>query len=296
MSVVAGGYGCGNSGNGNGSGRDEDATLNGLQLIPVSGKAQFGSQCPYGTFSQMQDAPLELVDCPVQLGSVQLNELLEPIVFQADCKKKVLDVRNGPGRSGKATTWELMPDGSFTFVMEAGSAKLKQDGAGTADCSTPLTAQIWGKVDCPEDLNSPNLDKVTIRVETLWWLGKTVADITGISPHTSPAATGTPVPYPYSTGTSTPIPSRSHSPTPSPSPFVSPSVRPSPLPTSTGTPTMTPSGRPIRFGLAADSDPQPTATPSTAPSGPQEPTCKLPAPEINNGCYFHNISHINQCS
>jgi len=127
--------------------------------------ARFGSQCPLGTYSDPVEVPILLWSCPIGRDSIALKEALQPMIFQMDCKKKTLDVR-GDSHSGRASTWEVMPDGSFYFTMNAGKATLQDDGSGSSNCSIPLIADMWGKVDCSDQ------DKVTIRLETVWWLGK----------------------------------------------------------------------------------------------------------------------------
>lgn len=216
------------------------------------GAARFGGQCPYGTFAPTQEVPLELWNCPTGLPLVELKGPLEPLILQADCKKKTLDVR-GPVRSLNATTWEVMPDGSFYFTLETGSAILKNDGAGHSNCSVPLSANFWGRIDCTDR------DKAVIRIETVWWLAKTTQ----------------PAPVPHGT--------LRHSASGVLSSFDPPPWAVSPSSSPTTSPTSFPSSRPSSF---------PSGSPSSIPSPRSTvPECKLP-----QGCYFHNITKMNQCS
>ncbi len=133
-------------------------------LTPVRGAAAFGSQCPFGTYDQPVSANLQLWNCPTGLPKVELNEQLEPLIFQVDCKKKTLSVRR-INRS-MDTFWNLMPDGSFNITVDAGKASLKSDGSGRGTCSIPVTADLSGKVDCADR------DKAVIPVEAVYWTGR----------------------------------------------------------------------------------------------------------------------------
>ncbi len=216
-------------------------------LTLVYGSARFGSQCPFGSYGSPQEVPIELWGCPLGLNSVELNESLQPLILQADCKKKTMDVR-GVNRSQQSTTWEMMPDGTFYFSVDGGVARLKQDGAGNQNCQIPLAADMWGKVDCTDR------DRAIVHVETIWWLGKSPHQVIG-----NPMPTSTPRAEP-SPGMSTP---------PFPMPSTQPEINPFPEPR------PTPSRLPVHI---------------LAPHSVDNP-CKVPS-----GCYFHNITKINQCS
>jgi hypothetical protein len=228
--------------------------------VEVVGSALFGSQCPFGSFSHPQPVSVELLSCPIGLSSVELLEPLEPLILQADCKGKIMDVR-GATLSYPATTWELRPDGTFDFTVTAGQAKLKDDGSGTGNCVVPLIAEMWGKIDCTDR------DRVGIHLETAWRLDSKSIASGSASPSPSPS------------------PSSNPRPSTRPSPFgfpltAIPSIawersQPSPLPSD---PWPAPSLSPVP-------SPFPAPTPSSLPK------CKLPP-----DCYFHNITRINQCS
>ena len=113
--------------------------------VPLKGSVPIGSQCPYGSIVTPQDVPLELWSCPLGLSEVELTQPLQPMILQADCKKRTLDLR-GALHSLKATTWEVMPDGSFFFAVDAGPAQLKKDGAGNTNCTVPTIANVWGQL------------------------------------------------------------------------------------------------------------------------------------------------------
>ncbi len=273
-------------------------------MTTVVGSAQFGSQCPYGSFSAPHEVPLELWSCPIGLPSVELVEPLQPLVLQADCKKKTLDIRGITPHSGAANTWEVMPDGSFYLIIDAGMAKLKNDGSGTLNCATPLTGNLWGKIDCTDR------DKAKIHVETVWWLGQPYQSV--IAPFPYPSRT--PYPGSSSTPTSTSTPDSTPTPTLSPSPSLSPIPSPSPSPSlplrrsevswalsPESLPSSVPSMVPITTLPSSVPSPLPVIHPSATPSGmPSTPSAggssALPECKLPRGCYFHNITHINQCS
>jgi len=152
-------------------------------LTPVRGAAAFGSQCPFGTYDQPVSAKLQLWNCPTGLPNVELNEQLEPLIFQVDCKKKTLSVR----RINRTmdTFWNLMPDGSFNITVDAGKASLKSDGSGRGACSIPVTADLSGKVDCSDR------DKAVIPVEAVYWTGRNApapAPSPSVGPDSGPGA------------------------------------------------------------------------------------------------------------
>jgi hypothetical protein len=243
----------------------EEVEITPPNRIEVRGSAQFGNQCPYGSFVPPTPAPLEMWDCPIGLSSVELTEPLAPLVLQADCKKKTLDIRS-QDPSITPITWEVMPDGNFFFSMNAGYAKLKEDGAGHFNCASPVAADIWGKIDCKDR------DKTTIRVETVWWLGKTLKEVSG-TPSPLPDASPSPSGSPSSTPSGQPSGQPSAGPSSSPWPVFTPHPRPRPEPT----PNPRRSNRPRR--------------PVTGDLTGGAPQCVLPT-----GCYLHNITQIDQCS
>jgi hypothetical protein len=132
---------------------------------PVNGELQFASQCPYGTASDPQPARLELWDCPVGVPRLELSEPPKPVVFQADCKKKLLIVRNLE-RNGLDTMWEVSPDGHFSASMDGGRIGLGNLSGGA--CETNAILNVTGKLDCTDR------DRVTITAETNWWLGQKI--------------------------------------------------------------------------------------------------------------------------
>lgn len=253
------------------------------QSIKVEGSAAFGGYCPFGTYTAPQAVPLSLWECPMSLDTVQLVEPLQAFDFQADCKKRTLDVRS-PNHAFEPVTWEMMPDGNFYFSMDGGVAKLKTDGVGNTNCTTPLRADMWGKVDCQDR------DKPVIHIETIWWLGRK------FDHSTEPVGTPSAAP----TGTS-PNPTATHSPSPSatPHPPVSPVPSPVPRPSYSPMPTPQPTTRPSpRPSPRLEGFLQPHRENLPASGGGGAGSCKLPAPRSSDapGCYFHNLSRVNQCS
>ncbi|MEO7161514.1 MAG: hypothetical protein ABI041_01215 [Bdellovibrionia bacterium] len=236
-------------------------------LTQVRGTAQFGSQCPLGFYAPPTKVPLELWTCPIGLDPVELLEPLAPLVLQVDCKKRIMDLR-GTDRSSQASTWEIMPDGSFYFKVDGGIAKLKNDGSGHKNCTIPLFANLWGKVDCAAR------DKAVVQLETVWWLGPQPEE----TPQTSPSPLLSPLPYPTVSMT--------------PSPSSSPSEIPTPLPSSSPSPSASPS---VRHSFSVEpvfdssvASPASGGGGASVPSG--ESTCHVPV-----GCFFHNKTQVNPC-
>lgn len=130
----------------------------------VTGAAGLGSQCPYGTLSPIQNLPLELWSCPLALETVELIQPLQPFYLQADCKKKTLIVRSKDGRL-LDSTWEIMPDHTFSIRVDGGKALLKSDGPNRGACAVSTEASLFGKIDCQDR------DRVMIHLEILWSLG-----------------------------------------------------------------------------------------------------------------------------
>jgi hypothetical protein len=271
-----------------------------IGFTQVVGKAQFGSQCPLGFYAPPTQVPLELWTCPIGLDPVVLQEPLAPFVLQVDCKKKIMDIR-GMDRSSSPSTWEIMPDGSFFFKVDGGTAKLSDDGSGHKNCSIPLFASLWGKVDCKAR------DQAVVDLETTWWLGSEPVVPT---PQPSPTGSGFPVPsvsssappsfpsvpnVPASSGHLVAYNEVGFPPRPAPGPGASfgPSFGPSsgPLPGASSLPdSPNLSGLP---GLPAASLPESTAATAPSPrpsSGGGGIACQVPV-----GCFFHSTTQVNQC-
>lgn len=276
--------------------------------VPFKGSARFGSQCPYGSYVSPQEVPLELWSCPLGLSEVELAQPLAPLVLQVDCKKRIIDVRGDP-RSRQTTTWEVMPDGSFFFAFDAGMGQLKSDGSGNSNCSVPLLANMWGRLDCTDR------DRVTINLETVWWLDK-VMDTSGPFPGSSPSPGASPSsspstssPWPDPTGPSTSpwpgptVPTTNPWPSPTgpstdpwPSP-TGPSTDPWPSPThSSGHPSFPPSNPPTTLPWPSPTTPSAVPWPSSAVAPSGRPTTTRPGCKLPSGCYFHNLTQIKQCS
>ncbi|MFZ9594459.1 MAG: hypothetical protein ACO3A2_00070 [Bdellovibrionia bacterium] len=269
----------------------------------LGGKAQFGTQCPYGFSTEPASVPLELWNCPMAVSPVELTESLRPVILQVDCKKKTMDLR-GVSSGAQATTWELMPDGTFFLSQEAGEAILKSDGAGHLPCRVPLKANFWGKVDCK------TRDEASIQLETLWWLGEppvvSVPEPTG-SPHPQPLPSSSMGP---ASGTSRAI--SAHAPSAwggegapgarfregrSDFSYPMPEVSSQPFPI--GQPSSSPSSSPSTQPPTPDPrSTEPVPEVSSAPgasSRPQSPASRVPLCQVPVGCYFHNLSEVRQC-
>ncbi len=229
------------------------------QLMEVVGSAAFGNQCPYGSYVAPLPVPLELWECPLHLPKVELLESLPSLILQADCKKKTLDVRS-QDRSIAPVTWEVMPDGNFYVVFNAGVAQLKDDGEGHSNCSVPMVAYMWGRIECKDR------DQASIRVETVWRLGVTMEDTMG-QPSPNPSASvaaGSPGPHP----SLSPVPTPGSSSNPGPS---VPHTRP----------------RPPRLDVIHPALP---LTPQDTRGSGSSSGCKVPA-----SCYFHSTTRLDQC-
>jgi hypothetical protein len=133
-------------------------------MKPVVGEARFGSQCPYGFYSEPRVAEIGLWDCKIPLDSVELAEPMSPLLLSADCKKKILTIRTADRRVD--TSWEVMPDGTFNITLDGLSARLRRDGPTGSQCVSYLTTEVFGRVDCKDR------DKAAIQFDTMWWLNK----------------------------------------------------------------------------------------------------------------------------
>ncbi|MGK5089324.1 hypothetical protein WDW86_17370 [Bdellovibrionota bacterium FG-2] len=179
----------------------------------VVGNAMLASQCPYGMSTQLVPVNLGLWDCPLEGKKIELSKPLRGMIIQADCYKKVIGIRTSDGSLD--TSWEVMPDGTFFVAVDGGTIDLKADATREA-CSSPLTAEFWGKLTCADR------DKVDITLHIDWSFQK----FTGASPSPSPLPSTTPSAVPSTAPSTSPSPGPSTS--PSPSPIVSPSPRPTP--------------------------------------------------------------------
>jgi hypothetical protein len=141
----------------------------------MKGVAAFGTQCSSGFSTDPKAVRLELWSCPLEIATVELAEPIQPLYFSADCTRKTLTIRSYDRTIDD--TWELYPDGSFRITQEKLIAKLKEDGSGRGACGTPLSMDLWGKVECSGARN----DQAKIRFETVMWLNK------GVTPSSSQA-------------------------------------------------------------------------------------------------------------
>jgi hypothetical protein len=259
MSVVifwVGIGGCGDSSKGPIPQQPGEVSRDNMEVLPVKGFGQFGSQCPSeGSFVPPQAVPLELYQCPLRLSSVELMENLPAIILQADCKKRILDIR-GRDRA-TATSWEFMPNGTFDITINGGFAKFKDDGVGTKNCAVPMVANLVGHVDCADR------DHAKIYLDTAWYLDQV---ITNPMPTSNPSSVPSGVPIVLSSSLpSAALPGRTVSPAPSHSPSV-PVVLPS-------------------------SSPHPQVVPTDIPLPNHMQKCKLPP-----SCYLFNEVRIDQCT
>jgi hypothetical protein len=153
--------------------------------VAMKGYAGFGSQCLSGYNNDPKAVKLELWDCPINVATAELAEPLTPIMFSADCNRKVITVRTLD--RAVDSTFYMMPDNTFYISQDKMNAKFKTDGSGNDNCTTPVIADIWGKVDCASGAG----DKAKIRFETVMWLNKTNdgGTSTNAAPSGTPATT-----------------------------------------------------------------------------------------------------------
>jgi hypothetical protein len=150
--------------------RSEESALAEAGRVPVLGDTAFGSQCPYGTQSELSPAKIGLWDCPeMARGRIELAAPPQPLYFQADCKKKLLIVRSADYTID--TMWEVMPDGAFYVTIEGGPVRF----ASPKNCTSYTSLDVFGRLDCLDR------DRVNIEVDALWWISKGTrpADATG---------------------------------------------------------------------------------------------------------------------
>jgi hypothetical protein len=145
-----------------GSAREPDADPN---WLAVTSKAQFGNQCPDGSWVDPVPARLEAVDCKIPLQKVTLTKPIDPLMLTADCTKKVITVRN-PTPGNLDTTWEVLPDNTFDFNVDGGKITLADDGWGHKNCIMPAAINVFGTLNCK------NRDQITIDFQANWQAGQ----------------------------------------------------------------------------------------------------------------------------
>lgn len=246
------------SGCGEPRGDDDSGLPTGVQM--VKGYAQFGVQCPYGSPDAPVPVKLEAVNCNLPVDQIELAEPLLPLVFQVDCQHKLLTVR-GSYRSMKDDSWGILPDNSFDFVEDFGTARLVSDGHGGSNCEVPLQVDLWGTVSCSNSTD----DKADISLEARW--DPKTYPSPGPQPWVTPSPAWVTVPVPVMVmPTPTPEPTSSHRPDPFPAPAPHPSPSPSPSPS-----------------------PLPLISPTPLPQPPAD-ACNLPP-----NCYLYATTDVKQC-
>jgi hypothetical protein len=151
------------------SANTQDQQTSNDETVHVHGTAEFANQCPFGTTSQAYPARFDLQNCSVPgLQKLELSQAMTPLVIGADCVKKTLTVRS-TDRS-LDSTWEVLPDNTFSINVQGNPFTFASDGAGHPDCTSPTMLRMWGKLECPA--NPADIDKVVIKVEALWYLNQ----------------------------------------------------------------------------------------------------------------------------
>ena len=183
-----------------------------LGYIPVNGTVLLGTQCPYGSIPTPEPVLSALWDCESSgLSSLDLTQSPSPLLFQADCTKRMLTVRMQ--ERGIDLTWQVLPDGRFVIpVDKLIPLSVQDDGTGMGPCVTETKLVISGTLNCAQQ------DRPSIQLDPVWYLNAP------IDPLPQPSPSGSPSPAP------TPSPSVSVSPSPTPSPSASPAPTESPAP------------------------------------------------------------------
>jgi hypothetical protein len=133
--------------------------------VDVNSKAQFGSQCPDGSWIDPMPATLQAIDCNTPVDKLVLAQPMPPLMLNADCTKKVITVRAAhPG--GLDATWEALPDSTFDFDMAWDPLTFADDGRGHPNCIMPTAVNIFGKLNCQDR------DHITIDFQADWRAGQ----------------------------------------------------------------------------------------------------------------------------
>ena len=154
------------------------------EMKPVIGETAFGNQCPYGSIADPRPVRLGLWDCPIDVKTLELIQPPTALIFSADCYKKTLAIRTLDRKMD--TLWEVMPDGSFDLTLDGGTLLLKTDGAGHSPCLTHTIFELWGRLKCTDR------DRLTIQVDTVWHLGKSLIPVVIPSPSPFPSVSPSP--------------------------------------------------------------------------------------------------------
>ena len=145
-------------------GKGDEESVPSEQMMAVNGSVPVGSQCPYGYYTDPKPLKVNGWECGEVLQSIDIIESPSALILQADCKKKLLTVRTVD--SLLDSTWEIMPDGTFSLTVDSGALKIRDDGAGNPNCVTFPSTEVWGKIDCGD------ADKLTINYDIIWWPGR----------------------------------------------------------------------------------------------------------------------------
>lgn len=151
---------------------------------PVDGLAAYGTQCPYGTISSAKPLRVQLWNCPLGAGNVELTQPIAPLYFEADCKNRILSIRTEDKKVD--ASYYFLPNGEFDLVVDGVNTSLRSDGSGNTNCTAPLSINVFGRVACGTE---SSLDKATISFQSVMWAG------------TRPKARGTSEPVPQASTT-----------------------------------------------------------------------------------------------
>ena len=100
--------------------------------------------CPAGYLDAMAPVQLSLSECAESSKRPDLSGKSPPLVFQVDCAKKILYIRNAERTLD--TAWEMMPDGTF-WVSFSGAPVLGKK----------MEAEFWGLAHCETARDTPLL-------------------------------------------------------------------------------------------------------------------------------------------
>gem|GEM_PF-2042581 len=153
---------------------------------PVIGNGSFGAFCPHGSIQEPLPVKLTSWDCTMPVDKVEISQALIPLMLSADCKDKTLAIRT-QDRSVNSP-WNIMPDGSFYLTVEGLQVGLKSDGSGSGECITPVSVDLFGKLECLDQ------DRINIKYDAIWWLGKGPLPTTSAAPTPAVAPTQCKIP------------------------------------------------------------------------------------------------------
>lgn len=138
-------------------------------MIPVNSDMAFATKCPLtGILDAPEPAILGMWDCPLNVDSVELTRPPQPLILQADCKKKTLQVMTADMRTLVAE-FNILINGHFDLFIDqkdfsnANEIIFETDHSGTGgSCAAYPQLNVWGDLKCNDR------DKVEMNVKARW--------------------------------------------------------------------------------------------------------------------------------